>query len=440
MVAWLLFRDRDDRAKRWAACFVLFAAGFDVRELVEQWMARMSDDSAWLSIADGLQAGIWYICDLGMVYVLIPCGFAFGSAYSRRARRNVALLALLPPLALIGIVGSGAESFIYEDARLVYACGASLIAAALMIRFTIREPSRKEKTMKLAGALILIPNMALVIFIRHGDFMPFMKEYRYAIGVGVVACTVAIIFVLAFYSGLLGFRLRFEREGLSQAYRAAATGAGMMNHAIKNKLQLIEMLGGRLHAAAGDNEQAQRDALAIQLEMSELMDMVDRIQYRVREIRLIESVFLLQELIEHLLSTYQERALRQGAVLTTGNVCSVRIKGDRLHLQEAIGNIVQNALDEVPEGAGVVIISARQKGRFLQIQIRDNGPGIAPELAERIFEPFYSGKKQADSYGLGLAYAYTAVDKHGGSIAVHNVPKAGANFIVRLPAWRIESI
>jgi CheY-like chemotaxis protein len=87
------------------------------------------------------------------------------------------------------------------------------------------------------------------------------------------------------------------------------------------------------------------------------------------------------------------------------------------------------------EHRGAVCASCRQRidGRFLEISVRDSGPGIAPEVRERMFDPFYSTKEVGKGSGMGLAMVHGIVHQHGGHLLVENVPGAGARFGILLP-------
>ncbi|HEX7112563.1 MAG TPA: ATP-binding protein [Mizugakiibacter sp.] len=106
------------------------------------------------------------------------------------------------------------------------------------------------------------------------------------------------------------------------------------------------------------------------------------------------------------------------------------LRGQRELLASALGNLAVNALQAAGAGGCVRIAAGRGGGR-VRIAIRDDGPGIAAELAERIFEPFFTTR--SGGTGLGLAVARAVVTAHGGEIAVHSEPGAGATFTVSLP-------
>jgi signal transduction histidine kinase len=70
----------------------------------------------------------------------------------------------------------------------------------------------------------------------------------------------------------------------------------------------------------------------------------------------------------------------------------------------------------------------------IEITVADNGPGIPPEIRDKIFEPFFSGREAGRGLGLGLAKCWRIVTLHGGQIEVRDTPGGGATFVVRLPA------
>ncbi|MDF1592648.1 MAG: ATP-binding protein [Desulfurivibrionaceae bacterium] len=112
------------------------------------------------------------------------------------------------------------------------------------------------------------------------------------------------------------------------------------------------------------------------------------------------------------------------------------IQSDRGQLQQIFLNIINNAIDAVGEG-GEISISVQETARgTLQVDISDNGPGIAPEIAKNIFEPFFTTKKGKDQQGtgLGLSISYGIVKKLGGDITVNSEPGVGTTFSILFPA------
>jgi len=98
-------------------------------------------------------------------------------------------------------------------------------------------------------------------------------------------------------------------------------------------------------------------------------------------------------------------------------------------LRRAFGNIIRNAV-EACEAQGRIDLAARPEDGVVRIEIADHGPGVPPDLAGRLFDPYVTGK--SGGTGLGLALAKQAIEMHQGTIAVHATPGGGATFVVRM--------
>jgi C4-dicarboxylate-specific signal transduction histidine kinase len=95
-------------------------------------------------------------------------------------------------------------------------------------------------------------------------------------------------------------------------------------------------------------------------------------------------------------------------------------------------NLLQNALDAVSETPNPEVrVAVSTKNDFVEVAVTDNGPGIAPAVREKLFEPYVTGK--AHGTGLGLAIARNIVVEHGGSIECVHHEGSGARFLVALP-------
>jgi len=107
--------------------------------------------------------------------------------------------------------------------------------------------------------------------------------------------------------------------------------------------------------------------------------------------------------------------------------------GDADQLRIALGNLIRNARDAMPQG-GQLTISARDVGDSLELTVLDTGTGIESNDLARIMEPLYSTK--ARGLGLGLAITRAIVEKNQGSLSVRSAPGQGSAFTIRLRASR----
>jgi len=112
------------------------------------------------------------------------------------------------------------------------------------------------------------------------------------------------------------------------------------------------------------------------------------------------------------------------------------IHGDRLHLETAFHNIIDNAI-KYSNGTVNITIDIVENSQDSTIKIRDNGIGIPPQFIKNIFEKFFrvpQGDAQSvKGFGLGLYYVNNIIKKHSGSISVHSKPQSGTEFLITLP-------
>ena len=109
------------------------------------------------------------------------------------------------------------------------------------------------------------------------------------------------------------------------------------------------------------------------------------------------------------------------------------IEGDRIQLFRALNNIADNALEAMHETGGNLEIGCAAKGKFIEVTIADDGPGMLPERLAKIFQSQYTTKAR-ESAGLGLSIAKRLIDYHEGDIKVRSVAGKGTTFTVQFPA------
>jgi C4-dicarboxylate-specific signal transduction histidine kinase/uncharacterized membrane protein YuzA (DUF378 family) len=102
----------------------------------------------------------------------------------------------------------------------------------------------------------------------------------------------------------------------------------------------------------------------------------------------------------------------------------------------AVVNILKNAIDALNEQASNdkrIAIAAKKSGDYLEVLIADNGPGVPPELENKLFEPFFTTKKLGQGNGLGLSLSRTNFRRWGGEIEFSKTQGAGATFVLTIP-------
>jgi len=115
-----------------------------------------------------------------------------------------------------------------------------------------------------------------------------------------------------------------------------------------------------------------------------------------------------------------------GVTIDAPNLAALELEVDSTALREALTNVVNNAAEALHETGGKVTVSAELRGKEVRIDIADNGPGVAAEIAARLFQPFVTGK--ADGTGLGLAISRRLLRDLGGDLVLVQTGPAGTMF------------
>jgi signal transduction histidine kinase len=127
----------------------------------------------------------------------------------------------------------------------------------------------------------------------------------------------------------------------------------------------------------------------------------------------------------------------QGVMLQLAIQPEIELPLERSRMERVFLNLVSNALEAMPEGGEVRISAVPEDGAVL-IRVEDTGPGIAPEIRSKLFQPFVSAGKR-NGLGLGLALSRQTVLDHGGEMWVESEPGRGAKFCFRLPGASVAT-
>jgi signal transduction histidine kinase len=214
-------------------------------------------------------------------------------------------------------------------------------------------------------------------------------------------------------------------------HRLIAMGemAAKIVHEIRSPLCSIELYAGML---AKDLEGTEHLNLAkgISTGISSLNNILSNMLFFAKPqkpvLRRVDICRLLDETAFMLMPMIESRRLKFSKEIGQG----VSAKGDADLLKQVFLNILLNAVQVTPEGREVKVACRDEQGAAV-IEICDEGPGIAPENIEKIFDPFFSTREKGT--GLGLTISARIVQAHGGSITVRGQKDAGTLFQVSFP-------
>lgn len=221
-----------------------------------------------------------------------------------------------------------------------------------------------------------------------------------------------------------------DRERLARSERLALVGQmlAQITHEVRNPLNAMslnaELLADELHEpeAAAMLQTITGEIRRLEAVTSRYLDLTRR---RQPELADLDPIALLREV-----ARVEEEALRRaGVALSLPSAPLGLAELDSDVLRRALRNLVRNAVEA---GARRVDLDARREGDRLIIAVRDDGPGMDHQEAERAFEPFFTTKAQGT--GLGLAISRQELEDVGGSLRCETAPGQGATFTLSLPA------
>lgn len=232
-------------------------------------------------------------------------------------------------------------------------------------------------------------------------------------------------------------QLKAAQEKLAQVEQLRALGnvAAEVAHELNHILTSI-MGRADVYLNFGKNpEQAMQTILSATEQGMEIVARIQRFtQLDVgRQRRVVDLETLIREVVAQTQWTWKERSPQEGAAIDWQVQVQPLppIQANATELLEIFTNLLLNALEAMPAG-GRLQVNARPATAGVEIEIRDTGAGIPPDLQKQLFTPFFTTKEGAGR-GLGLSIVYRMVHAHGGELAVESLPGQGTCFKISLP-------
>lgn len=220
------------------------------------------------------------------------------------------------------------------------------------------------------------------------------------------------------------------------ANRAKSRFIALVNHHFRQPLQALQLFTASMHPSV-DTEQEQtllqmRHSIGSMTRLLDALLEISRLDAGVVAVKPVE--FSTAELFLHDRAMLSEEAARRGVVLVWRG-SHHRLHGDADLAATLLLQLASNAIANAPEGR--VLIAARRRGNAIRIEVRDNGPGIATDQQQNIFEEFVqlpaSESHRRDGYGLGLAIGDRVARLLGTRIGLRSEPGYGSVFWFDLP-------
>ncbi|MCY2923861.1 MAG: ATP-binding protein [Planctomycetota bacterium] len=228
-------------------------------------------------------------------------------------------------------------------------------------------------------------------------------------------------------------------EAAVQSERLAAVGetVAQLSHHIKNILQALRAGTDVVEIAlrGADLKKATAAWPLVQRSLGRINDLIMNMLAFSKEREPLMAATDVNETLNECIELITAQADERGVPIMTDLKPLPTIPADSAGLQQAMINLLSNALDAVASNTGVITVTSRHDtmNRTVVVQVIDNGSGIESDRLPYIFQPFYSGKGQAGT-GLGLTVAKKTIAEHRGSIVAKSTPGGGTTFTLTLPA------
>jgi signal transduction histidine kinase/CheY-like chemotaxis protein len=237
--------------------------------------------------------------------------------------------------------------------------------------------------------------------------------------------------------------LQLKNEEVQRANRLKSEFLANMSHELRTPLNSIigfsELLGEDLRTSLAprhleyldDVMQSGRHLLSL------INDILDLSKIEAGHLSLSLESIGAEEAVAEACEMVRPAAGKKRITLLVEVKARQRVRADRAKLRQVLLNLLSNAIKFNPEDAPIQIAVSDGPG-VVRIAVRDRGPGIAPALRPRLFDPFVQGEdplvKKHQGTGLGLAISKRIVEQHGGDIEVDSAPGKGATMTVTFPA------
>jgi C4-dicarboxylate-specific signal transduction histidine kinase len=213
--------------------------------------------------------------------------------------------------------------------------------------------------------------------------------------------------------------------------------ASTLAHELSQPLMAMVSFAGaaRAYTETGNQELTLETLGEINKQALRAADIVKRIRGFVQQQTPGFQDCTVNEVVSNVIALLRPEIRHQRAtVITRLSLFPPVIQADRILLEQVVLNLIVNALQSMPDKTPVENIVEVETGEIdnrVFIRVSDRGPGIAPDVAKQLFEPFFTTRPEG--LGLGLNICRTTVESHGGRLVVENRPGGGAIFSVYLP-------
>jgi len=246
-----------------------------------------------------------------------------------------------------------------------------------------------------------------------------------------------IVGVISISTDITDFKHAQDRLRRAERLASIGTMAAGIAHELNNPIGGILLAAQNAKRALGQPTAKQ----VVPTCLSDIVDNAERCGQIIRNVlRLARQEASAKELLD--VSVAVRRAVLQTEELAYGRRSTVdldlpaglpKARGNPIELEQVFSNLIRNSIEAGGEGTRIRVSIREVAGRDLRITVEDDGRGIPPNQADRLFDPFFTTRRTEGSAGLGLSSVHSIISDHGGAVDVQSRPGGGTTVIVELP-------
>jgi len=218
----------------------------------------------------------------------------------------------------------------------------------------------------------------------------------------------------------------------------------MISHELKTPMTPIKIYSSALKRPKmlGELNEKQKEAVdsihfnALRLEKT-VADLLDAQKLELGKMKFEKKEMKVEELMTNMTRNLEKQTQEKGCQLINHTTEKITIQSDTLRLAQVLTNLINNAIDFIPENKGKIEIDAQKKDGEVQFSVKDNGSGMTLETQKNLFQKFYqtdtSITRKHGGTGLGLSICKGIVEALGGKIWLESQEGKGTDFYFTIP-------
>lgn len=378
-----------------------------------------------------------------LYYFALPCSVMFSFYFSSFHLKHPKIFSWLRylifvPAVLLSIIYpiTNTRFFQLEDpAYYSIAACYNWIFGAIVTYFLLGSLNHKQnrasyKQKKLV-CIVTLPPLWYWLFsafvIHLLNLRPFFKIWQG--NIFIVFLLLIFCIINLFQDGILGTRLRRETYDWTIDDSILQKNAQYIGHALKNELLKIQWCTSILREKFPLESPEELEIL--DRSVAHLTHFVQKTKFYSHQISLDIQPVHLSDLLKTSISGIPDD-IKEKAKIFLDCPDHIILFCDKTHTLEVFNNLIRNAFESF-SSSGILEITCREKKRFIRIDLKDNGCGIAKEDLPFLFEPYHTTKLSNQHLGLGLYYCHKVLLEHKGMIKVKSVPDKGSIFSLYFP-------